>query len=234
MTEAEWQAWDDPDRLLDSRDHRQFCARKLGLLACACCRRVIDRLPGPHTREALEDAERMAEADPAAILAHARVSHLYGLHPARCPAVWRAVFYHSSVGYAPSRCADVRDALEGCRQVAGHDERLAQAALCRCVLGDPFADLIPDPTPTGLGANIDDLLRTHWAPFRPAFSPWLTGTVLSLAAQVYESRDFSAMPILADALQDAGCDSADVLDHCRGPGPHARGCWVVDLVLGKE
>ncbi|MBP3954892.1 hypothetical protein J8F10_06295 [Gemmata sp. G18] len=73
-------------------------------------------------------------------------------------------------------------------------------------------------------------------PFHPvAFSPsWHNSTVLSLASQMYESRDFSAMPILADALQDAGCDSADVLDHCRGPGPHVRGCWVVDRVLGKE
>jgi hypothetical protein len=72
-------------------------------------------------------------------------------------------------------------------------------------------------------------------PFRPvAFSPdWRTNTVLTLARQMYELREFSAMPILADALQDAGCDSADVLDHCRGDGPHVRGCWVVDLVLGK-
>ncbi|MDY3560575.1 hypothetical protein R5W23_001819 [Gemmata sp. JC673] len=72
-------------------------------------------------------------------------------------------------------------------------------------------------------------------PFRPVtFSPfWRTDTALSLARQMYESRDFSAMPILADALQDAGCDSPEVLDHCRGDGPHVRGCWVVDLVLGK-
>ena len=52
--------------------------------------------------------------------------------------------------------------------------------------------------------------------------------------QMYDTRDFSAMPILADALQDAGCEKADVLDHCRGDGPHVRGCWVVDLLLGKE
>ena len=73
-------------------------------------------------------------------------------------------------------------------------------------------------------------------PFRPvAFSPeWRTDTTVPLAQQMYESRNFSAMPILADALQDAGCDDADILDHCRGPGPHVRGCWVVDLVLGKE
>jgi hypothetical protein len=42
------------------------------------------------------------------------------------------------------------------------------------------------------------------------------------------------MPILADALEDAGCDNADILQHCRGAGEHVRGCWVVDLVLGKE
>ncbi|QJW96082.1 hypothetical protein FTUN_3636 [Frigoriglobus tundricola] len=73
-------------------------------------------------------------------------------------------------------------------------------------------------------------------PFRPInFAPDLrTDTALALATQMYESRDFGAMPVLADALQDAGCDSDDILSHCRGPGPHARGCWVVDRVLGKE
>jgi hypothetical protein len=72
-------------------------------------------------------------------------------------------------------------------------------------------------------------------PFRPAtFDPaWRTSTVVAFARQMYESRDFGAMPILADALQDAGCDSDDILNHCREPGPHLRGCWVVDLVLGK-
>ena len=73
-------------------------------------------------------------------------------------------------------------------------------------------------------------------PFRPItlLPEWRTSTVIALASQMYESRDFSSMPILADALQDAGCDSAEVLDHCRGEGPYVRGCWVVDLVLGKE
>ena len=73
-------------------------------------------------------------------------------------------------------------------------------------------------------------------PFRRStFDPdWRTDTAVLLARQMYESRDFSAMPILADALQDAGCDNPDVLNHCRGGGPHVRGCWVVDLVLGKE
>jgi hypothetical protein len=80
------------------------------------------------------------------------------------------------------------------------------------------------------------LLDIFGNPFRPVTFPpsWRTDIVLTLARQVYESRDFSAMPILADALQDAGCDNDDILNHCRGDGPHMRGCWVVDLVLGKE
>ncbi|VTU01051.1 Uncharacterized protein (Fragment) OS=uncultured bacterium PE=4 SV=1 [Gemmataceae bacterium] len=74
-------------------------------------------------------------------------------------------------------------------------------------------------------------------PFRPvAFDPaWRTDTAVSLARVMYESRDFGAMPILADALQDAGCDNGAVLAHCRDPlQVHVRGCWVVDLVLGRE
>jgi hypothetical protein len=73
-------------------------------------------------------------------------------------------------------------------------------------------------------------------PFRPvAFDPsWWTSTAVGLATAMYESRDFAAMPILADALEEAGCDEPSVLAHCRGDGPHVRGCWVVDLVLGKS
>ena len=73
-------------------------------------------------------------------------------------------------------------------------------------------------------------------PFRPiTFDPsWRTSTVVSLAQQMYESRDFSAMPILADALADAGCSNEAILQHCRGPGPHVRGCFVVDLLIEKE
>ena len=72
-------------------------------------------------------------------------------------------------------------------------------------------------------------------PFRPVeFAPaWRTDTALALAAGIYAEPAFDRLPILADALEEAGCDNADVLAHCRGPGPHARGCWVVDGVLGK-
>lgn len=72
-------------------------------------------------------------------------------------------------------------------------------------------------------------------PFRPVtFSPiWNTSTVLALADAIYEDRAWDRMPILADAIEEAGCEEVAILDHCRGPGPHARGCSVVDGVLGK-
>jgi hypothetical protein len=102
------------------------------------------------------------------------------------------------------RCGDGRVMTEW-----GEKEEETQTELLRCVAGNPF---------------------------RPVtFSPeWRTSTAVTLAQQMYESRDFSPMRILADALQDAGCDNEDILNHCRGEGPHVRGCWVVDLVLGKE
>jgi hypothetical protein len=96
----------------------------------------------------------------------------------------------------------------------------------------------PEPTD---GADAD---RDTFEPLRDIFGhlfrpvtadpSWLTHTVVSLASGIYAERAFDRLPILADALQDAGCDNADVLTHCRCDGPHVRGCWVVDLVLGKE
>ena len=76
-------------------------------------------------------------------------------------------------------------------------------------------------------------------PFRPAcFSrsvlAWNDGTAVKLAQAIYAERSFDRLPVLADALEDAGCDNADILNHLRGPGPHVRGCWAVDLLLGKS
>ena len=57
---------------------------------------------------------------------------------------------------------------------------------------------------------------------------------MALARTIYEERAFDGMPVLSDALEEAGCNDADILDHCRQAGPHVRGCWVVDLILGKS
>ena len=77
-------------------------------------------------------------------------------------------------------------------------------------------------------------------PFRPrpavdaAWLSWNDGTLAKLAQGIYDDRAFDRLPILADALEEAGCANADILNHCRQPGEHVRGCWVVDLVLGKS
>ncbi len=92
-------------------------------------------------------------------------------------------------------------------------EEAAQATLLRCIFGNPF-----HPLPA-----ID-----------PALQAWNGGTVVKLAQAIYDDRAFDRLPILADALEEAGCDNKAILDHYRGPGPHVRGCWVVDLILGKK
>jgi hypothetical protein len=95
-------------------------------------------------------------------------------------------------------------------------ERAAQAALLRDIFGNPFRPVTPDPA-------------------------WQTPQVVALAQAAYDQRELPAgtldvarLAILADALGDARCDQADLLAHLRGPGPHVRGCWVVDLILGKS
>jgi hypothetical protein len=68
----------------------------------------------------------------------------------------------------------------------------------------------------------------------PAWLAWYGGSVVRLARVIYDERKFEWMPVLADALEEAGCDDASVLEHLRGPGPHALGCFVLDLLLAKS
>jgi len=75
-------------------------------------------------------------------------------------------------------------------------------------------------------------------PFRPvsvdtAWLSWNDGEISKLAKSIYDDRGFDRLPILAEVLERAGCDNEQILSHCRGPGPHARGCWVLDLLLGN-
>ncbi len=98
---------------------------------------------------------------------------------------------------------------------------------------DSIADAVTKQTNEILVPLIRDIFGN---PFHPVtVDPrWLTETVVTLASGIYADRAFDRMPILADALEDAECDDADILSHCRGDGPHVRGCWVVDLMLGKQ
>ena len=93
--------------------------------------------------------------------------------------------------------------------------------------------------PDGEWKMHSDLLRDIFGnPFRPvavdpAWLVWHDGIIGKLAQRIYDERAFADLPILADALEEAGCTNAELLAHCRHPGPHARGCWAVDLLLGK-
>ena len=87
-----------------------------------------------------------------------------------------------------------------------------QARLLRDIVGSPF--------------------RLH--SIAPAWLAWNDGAIRKMVQAIYDTRAFDRLPLLADALEDAGCTDADLLGHCRGPGPHVRGCWVVDLLLGKS
>ncbi len=106
-----------------------------------------------------------------------------------------------------------------------------------CWQADIAAMCIAEPghaiPPEQKAALLREIVGNPWKPVTLAPS-WLTPPVLALARSAYDSRDFSALGILADALEESGCTSADLLMHLRGIGPHVRGCHVVDLLLGKD
>jgi len=82
-----------------------------------------------------------------------------------------------------------------------------------------------------------DIFGNPFQPLPTIDSSWLSWndrSIRKLAQAIYDDRTFDRLPILADALEESGCHNEDILAHCRAPGPHVRGCWIVDLVLGKE
>ncbi len=244
MDELGWLRAAEPEPMIEFLNERDASARKFRLFSCACARRVW-RLMSDQGREGVEQAERFADGlldEPGRQEADRR---LRGRFPARMTpdqpvplsycadmvafyTLWtngvgpyRGVTLHLNKHGADSVTAWVRATLileqtgdwEAIRTDAGHPaapaEAVAQCRLARCVFGNPFRPV---------------RFRRRWR----------TSTAVLLARQAYEGPDFSLLPILADALQDAGCDHPDVLDHCRHETAHARGCWVVDEVLGKN
>jgi hypothetical protein len=249
MTEAEWLASADPRPMLDLLRGRAE-GRKLRLFAVACCRRVmpllVSRWPAvdERLRRALAACEQEAEeaGDPAAdweaywgrcedlraivtgnpgpeVQAAARAVRTlldwwqtmdwsYRLTPRDQPA--RAACAAADVARAAAQA--VKRAADGDARAARAAERARQAALLRDLFGNPFR------SPS----------------FDPAWLAWNGGTVPKLARAVYAERAFDDLPVLADALEDAGCTDRRLLSHCRRGGHHARGCWAVDLLLGRE
>jgi hypothetical protein len=240
MTEAEWLACRWPGQMLKYLTSKPGVVyktrvqqhprgrRKLRLFGVAVARRVIHLVSNPHLHELLVAAEAFADG----------VGTQAGLERLR---VLGGVDSFLVVGdnksaeryrYLLTRTTPEELAAQAVGGLGARDARSAASGHNSAALALERENIEAET------ARQCDLLRDIFgSPFHkpPEFNKaWRTDTAVSLARQMYDSRDFSALPILADALQDAGCDSADVLSHCRGPGPHVRGCWVVDLVLGKE
>jgi hypothetical protein len=246
VNEAEWLACEEPRAMLEFARHK-VSRRKYRLFACVCCRRAPDADPRDERGEAaLALAERLADGLETNAARAQALEEVWtaSLPPGVSFEELLAQPFEPWVRLPTYRCAlesnPVTAAQEAARFVSGcsGEERAILCSLIRDIFGNPFR-------------AVD-------------FSPeWSNSTVVTLARQMYDSREFSAMPILADALQDAGCDDEDVLNHCRDPGLfsgepfcpaggnplrwgsfpqagplppfcHVRGCWVVDVVLGNE
>jgi hypothetical protein len=128
-------------------------------------------------------------------------------------AVWQALRASPSTSRPPPDDPEQEPPLLAIPRTLRPRERQAQADLLRDIVGNPF-----HPAPT----------------LDPAWLEWNGGTVQRLARAVYDERRFDDLPILADALEEAGCDCAELIAHCRAGGEHARGCWALDLLLGQS
>jgi hypothetical protein len=204
--EQQWRAERNPLRLFDLAPG--LSEQRLRDLIGGATRLLADELPAKYRPDALVASEALAGG------------------VKRNPAITRLRFAAQNGNALPVRVRRLLTFVAG-----GLADDLAVAARTR--LGEILS------TPPVCATNrVEAVVRCVVGnPFRSVtFSPsWRTDTAVSLARQMYDDRDFSAMPILADALQDAGCESDDILSHCRDAANiHVRGCWVVDLVLGKE
>jgi hypothetical protein len=203
--------------------------RKLRLFAVACCYNVRHFLTDERLHHAVEVAERYADdlaseaevdvvrnsfRSPYPVLlqsaTHAALSTIDACVTAARIAAWEPVLFPKPLPDRPGipeRLDFERAAAVA--DAAGKRERNTQSLLLRDILGNVFRPATIDPA-------------------------WPTPKVITLAQAIYEDRAVEGMPILGEALEEAGCDSQDILSHCRAQTDHVRGCWVVDAILGKS
>jgi hypothetical protein len=246
-----WMECDWPQDLM--RDLLAECrpsTRKLRLLACACYRRLGHLLDVACLQDAIDVAERHADGeatDEELAAIHAAVCQVYqerfdrmdqddrdlyvgvplaeGVTMVTAPVspedptgigesvLWAVEFaYKAGSGVWQLNAQADGDVPVDLEEIEER-ERRAMAELLRDIFGHPFC-------------------RT--APLPASVLAWGSGTIPKLAQAMYEDRAFERLPILADALEEAGCTDKPILDHCRESGPHVKGCWVVDLILSKD
>jgi hypothetical protein len=222
MTDSEWLASDDPLMILEFL-RGKASERKLRLFAVACCRRIWHLLIDERSKKAVLVAERDADQ-------------------ARPEEVSEA-FYQSQCAfrvceYASDRHADA--AWAACQLAEPSEDRLEKAV--RVALLAAGAAGYPDDSSYSTDRDRIEVEYTYQChllrdifgnPVCPAVldPAWLSPNAMALALAIYEERAFDRLPVLSDTLEEAGCQDADILGHCRQPGPHVWGCWVVDAVL---
>jgi hypothetical protein len=235
MTEDQWLSCTDPAPMLEFlRDSGKGSDRKLRLFAVACCRRIWPSFTDQRSRKAVEVAERYADGaataeELAAACIRAREA-TFGVswdvgRRAAWATTWRCLWPRfadeddTEAGVVVAFREAAREARRGRSVQEEAGEYYSQAALLRDLFGNPF-----HPLP----------------PFDPSLLKWKDGAAIQLAQAIYERRslpsghlDATRLAILADMLGEAGCTDADVLGHLRSPGPHVRGCFAVDALLGK-
>jgi hypothetical protein len=224
MTESDWWACQEPQEMLQHLvESRKGSGRKLRLFAIACCRRIWPLLSDERSRKAVEVAERYAdgevgEADlEVAYETFAREEVGWAGNAAWCaaePGSNKPLHLEDHCFPLNAACSAAHFACLAVGDPNCNMEVAEQAALVRDIFG-PWAFQAKPPIAKGV--------RT-----------WNDGCVVKVAASIYEEATFDRLPVLGDALEEAGVTDEEVLAHLRSPGPHCRGCWVVDLVLGKE
>jgi hypothetical protein len=210
-----------------------FSSRKHRLFAVACCRQVAYLLHDETLQAAIEIAERFADqtcTETERAECERRVQRVFQelkeLDPGTKSIVMRGDFVYPET-YAAEMMTYCLS--PDAKSAATHVPFAAAAAFA----GTPYED---DLQFEGAFATQADLVRCIFGnPTRPINfdSRWRTSVALSLAREMYEERDFRRLPLLADALMEAGCNDEQVVSHCKLSGMHVRGCWVLDFVLGK-
>jgi hypothetical protein len=231
MTEPEWLCADPeqmtcwhPERMIEEAARRRVGKRKLRLFAAACCRQIIWHLLPEACQNAVSVVERYADGQ--AGTEELRAAHAQAL---------------ADQGAAKSEQAEAAAAVAGMAAAAeGFGGHLTMICRNPWYAIDESAGLNAVLTAAEECALIRDIVGN---PFRPVTVSRARRTrqLVLLAQAAYEHRelpsgtlDGARLAVLADALEEAGCPDQDILGHLRGPGPHVRGCWALDLLLGKE
>ena len=223
MTESEWLVSTD---VLSLRSlflagglfESKGSGRKFRLFVCACCRHIWHLLNDERSRAAVDVAERYA--DGLATKEELLAAHRKAERAFRGMASGRIAGNSSAAGATVAVSAEVlflSDIDDWFRLAAGAvdweecPECAAHCAMLRDVFGNPFRPVA---------------IEHVWL-------AWNDGTIPKIAQAIYDDRAFDRLPVLAEALEEAGCHDPDILAHCRQPGEHVRGCWALDAILGK-